>query len=683
MNLMIIESPGKVDKLTAILGPGWKVVACYGHIRDLPKDEMGVTAPDFVPQYVYIPAKKGTGGRTFAGSKDRVDRIGVMARSADAVYLATDPDREGESISWHLQQCLALKKPIRVTFNAIKEETVRAALATPRGIDLKRVLAQEARRTLDRLVGYMVSPKLRDQTGQSLSAGRVQSVAVRLVVDREREITNFKPTKHFGAKLVFVGSKADTEWSATWLTRPDFVSEDSPYFMDAAFADKVSACGALTVTEFDHREAKRSPPGAFTTSTLQQAASVKLKMNPKATMDVAQRLFDKGHITYHRTDNPNVDDADLGEIAAAALSRGLSMATSQRRFKIPDSAEAGHPATTPTHWMVEEAGEGDDERALYKLIRERAIACQLEDAVYAVRTLRLLGDEPVDGRPVSFQAQGKTLVRKGWLALTGSDDTQERTDAETAVDESNPVPAFERGRKLVPIRGERIEQKTRAPKRYSEASLVAKLEAEGIGRPSTYAAVMDNIVGRAYVVVKSGYLVPTPSGELVVDTLSKHFGFMELGFTRGVEIQFDQIAKGGAAYRDVVARFHKQLEDELGALCVASAPLHACQGCGKALRRVKSPAGYFWGCTGYPACNVSMPDVNGKPGVRKEAAVAEAPCPACSRKLVHRLKTGRGGYDFWSCSGYREGCKQTYPNVDGKPAIPTSPQGGVRPASHI
>ena len=283
-------------------------------------------------------------------------------------------------------------------------------------------------------------------------------------------------------------------------------------------------------------------------------------------------------------------------------------------------------------------------------------------------------------------------MRKGWLALTGGDDTQEKADADATADESNPVPAFERGRKLTPLRGERVEQKTRAPKRYSEASLVAKLESEGIGRPSTYAAVMDNIVGRSYVTVKSGYLAPTPSGELVVDTLSKRFGFMEVGFTRGVETQFDQIAKGGAAYKDVVARFHKQLEGELAALTGSSTPTHACQGCGKALRRIKSTTGHFWGCTGYPACNVSMPDADGKPGVRKEAVVAEAPCPACAKKLVHRLKTGRGGYDFWSCCGYRKGCKQTYPNVDGKPSIPTSsptsstsstsPNGGARPASH-
>jgi DNA topoisomerase-1 len=682
MNLMIIESPGKVEKLTAILGTGWKVVACYGHIRDLPKDGMGVSAPEFVPQYEYIPARPGRGGRTFPGSKERVQKIAALVKEASAVYLATDPDREGESISWHLQECLKLKNPIRVTFNAIKAETVREGLATPRRIDRQRVAAQEARRTLDRLVGYMVSPKLRDQTGQALSAGLVQSVAVRLVVDRERQIANFKPTTHFGAKLVFEGSKS--EWTALWLTKPDFVSDESPYFMGAAFAQRVSECSAVTVDSFEHREARRCPPGAFTTSTLQQAASVKLGMNPKTAMEVAQRLFDKGHITYHRTDNPNIDEADYSDIGRVARSLGLTLNDKLRRFKVPDTAEAGHPATTPTHWDVESAGENDDERALYRLIRQRALACQLEDALYAVRTVRLSADEEVDGRVVAFEAQGRTLTRKGWLALTGGDDTEEK--AEAKPEDANPVPAFERGRKLTPVRGELVEQKTRAPKRYSEASLVAKLEAEGIGRPSTYAAVMDNIVSRTYVAVKAGYLTPTPSGELIVDSLVNRFAFLELGYTREIETEFDRIANGQAAYKSVVSSVHAQLVRELGCMSGSFAPQHPCPSCGKGLRRIKGKSGFFWGCSGYPTCSTSLPDVKGVPGEQKPVPKAQAPCPACGKALAHRFKPGKGGYDFWSCVGYRDGCKQTYPNADNKPAIPTSPtssHGGARPASHI
>ena len=234
MKLMIIESPGKIAKLSTILGDGWKIAASVGHVRDLPQKEMGVEAPDFKPTYEL----------TERGS-DVVARLKGLAKNADTVYLATDPDREGESISWHLQQCLKLSNPLRVTFNEITANAVKAALVQPRTIDVKRVAAQEARRVLDRLVGYMVSPELSRQSGERLSAGRVQSPAVRLVVERERQIRAFKVTNHFGAMLFFAGAKTEAEWSAEWLTKPDFVTDDNPYFMDRAFAAAVAQVGAV------------------------------------------------------------------------------------------------------------------------------------------------------------------------------------------------------------------------------------------------------------------------------------------------------------------------------------------------------------------------------------------------------------------------------------------------------
>ena len=278
MKLMIIESPGKIKKLEAILGGDWKVAASVGHVRDLPEREMGVEAPEFRPQYEL----------TERGSSV-VAKLKALAKQADAVYLATDPDREGESISWHLQQCLKLTNPQRVTFNEITSSAVKSALVAPRAIDIKRVAAQEARRVLDRLVGYMVSPKLSEEAGQRLSAGRVQSPAVRLVVERERQIRAFKQTVHFGATLFFADAK--NEWSADWLTKPDFVTEDSPYFLDRAFAAAVAGVKAVKVLAFEDGQAKRSPPPPFTTSTLQQAASAALGMDPKAAMAAAQALY--------------------------------------------------------------------------------------------------------------------------------------------------------------------------------------------------------------------------------------------------------------------------------------------------------------------------------------------------------------------------------------------------------
>lgn len=654
MKLMIIESPGKIAKLSAILGDGWKIAASVGHVRDLPQKEMGVEAPDFKPSYEL----------TERGS-DVVARLKGLVKQADTVYLATDPDREGESISWHLQQCLKLSNPLRVTFNEITATAVKSALVQPRQIDVKRVAAQEARRVLDRLVGYMVSPELSRQSGERLSAGRVQSPAVRLVVERERQIRAFKVTNHFGAMLFFADAKTEGEWFAEWLTKPDFVTEDNPYFMDRAFAAAVAEVGAVVVKSFVESEAKRSPPPPFTTSTMQQAASVALGLNPKAAMDAAQKLYEQGHISYHRTDNPNVSDDALGDIYAVAVKLGLDMAESPRKFKAPEGAQVGHPAITPTHWDVEVAGETTEQRALYKLIRLRAIACQLADARYAVRTVRLAGAQPVGGKNVEFEAKGRTLTYSGWLKLVAGDQTED--EGEDAKEPTNPIPMLETGQRLDVARGKLLEKKTKPPARYTEATLVKKLESEGIGRPATYAAIMENIVSRGYVRVEKKYLVPTPTGELVVDSLVGKFAFIDLGFTRDVEEDLDRIAQGQAGYKGVIGKVHEQLRRELATMEVSATPRHPCPECGKPLRRIKGKSGHFWGCSGHPDCSVTLPDEGGKPGQRKPQETSAFACAKCGKPLIHRAKKGKGGYDFWGCSGFKDGCKATYENKNGKP----------------
>lgn len=654
MKLMIIESPGKIAKLSAILGGGWKIAASVGHVRDLPQKDMGVQAPDFKPSYELT--ERG---------RDVVARLKGLVKQADAVYLATDPDREGESISWHLQQCLKLSNPLRVTFNEITASAVKSALAQPRPIDVKRVAAQEARRVLDRLVGYMVSPQLSRQSGEQLSAGRVQSPAVRMVVERERQIRSFTVTNHFGAMLFFADAKTQKQWTAQWLTKPDFVTEDNPYFMDRAFAAAVAQTAAVLVKTFDEGQARRSPPPPFTTSTMQQAASVALGLNPKAAMDAAQKLYEQGHITYHRTDNPNVSDDALGEIYAVAVKLGLDMAPAPRKFKAPEGAQVGHPAITPTHWDAEQAGESAEQQALYKLIRLRAIACQLADACYAVRTARLQGEQPVGGKTVQFEATGRTLTEPGWLKLVAGDQTQdEGEDAKEAV---NPVPLLEAGQRLAVERGQLLDKKTKPPNRYTQATLVKRLESQGIGRPATYAAIMENIVSRAYVRIEQKNLVPTPTGELVVDCLMGKFAFIDLGFTRDVEEDLDRIAQGQAAYRAVITKVHEQLQHELATMQVAIAPKHPCPECTKPLRRIKGKNGHFWGCSGHPDCSLTLPDEDGKPGQRKPEQASAFACTKCGKPLLHRSKKGKGGYDFWGCQGFRDGCKVTYDNKNGKP----------------
>ena len=654
MKLMIIESPGKIEKLSAILGDGWKIAASVGHVRDLPQKEMGVAAPDFKPSYELTERGEGV-----------VAKLKNLVKQADSVYLATDPDREGEAISWHLQQCLKLSNPLRVTFNEITANAVKAALIAPRTIDVKRVAAQEARRVLDRLVGYMVSPELSRQTGERLSAGRVKSPAVRLVVERERAIRAFKVTNHFGAALFFADAKTSGEWSAEWLTKPKFVTEDNPYFMDRAFAAAVAEVKAVVVKSFDESEAKRSAPPPFTTSTMQQAASVALGLDPKAAMDAAQKLYEQGHITYHRTDNPNVSDDSLGDIYAVAVKLGLDMADEPRKFKAPAGAQVGHPAVTPTHWEVEEAGETSDQRALYKLIRLRAIACQLADARYAVRTVRLEAAQPVGGKDVEFEARGRTLVYQGWLKLIAGDQTEEE-DGE-GKEPSNPIPVCEPGERLDVARGKLLEKKTKPPSRFTQATLVKKLESEGIGRPATYAAIMDNIVTRAYVKTDKKYLVPTATGELIVDSLVGKFEFLDLGFTREIEESLDRIALGEAGYKAVIAKVHDQLNRELSTLQVSATPKHPCPECGKPLRRIPGKSGHFWGCSGHPDCSVTLPDEGGKPGQKKPVEVSNFACVKCGKPLIHRVKKGKGGYDFWGCSGFKEGCKASYEDKKGQP----------------
>ena len=656
--LLIIESPGKVKKLSAILGDGWKVAASVGHIRDLPEHEMGVEPPTFVPTYVL--SERGA---------EVVEKLRREVARADTVYLATDPDREGESISWHLQQVLGLNNGRRrVSFNEITENAVLAALKAPRIIDAKLVGAQEARRVLDRLVGYTFSPVLSEMLGEPLSAGRVQTPAVRLVVDREREIEYFTPTDHFGVKLRFADAKREVDWFATWQTA-DFVTEDNPYFQDEGFALRVAALRDLDVAAFKTSERRRAPPAPFTTSTMQQAASVRLGLDPARAMQLAQALYEGGHITYHRTDNPNISADDWPEIQAEAARLGLPLADKLRAFKAPDSAQAGHPAITPTHWAVDTAGEGDEAQALYRLIRIRALASQLADARYAVRQADL--SAAVDDRAVLFKARSERLVEPGWLGLLAGDDTQE-TDSSVDLESDGALPDLTEGQAVQAADGELLRQRTRAPKRYTKASLVAKLEAEGIGRPSTYAAIMENIERRGYITEKGRFLHPTATAKRLVDAVSATCAFAQLQFTSALEEDLDKIAGGTVSYTAVVRSLHERLGGEVESLKARTAPRFPCPKCGSPLRRIKGEFSTFWGCSAHPACDAKLDDKKGQPVERKAPEPSKYSCPECGKPLIRRTKTGNAGYDFWGCTGFKEGCRASFQNQRGKPVL----QGG-------
>jgi DNA topoisomerase-1 len=683
MNLMIVESPNKTKKIADILSrvqPGvkWQVEASVGHIRDLPasgKNEEWITTgvgTDYRPYYELTEKGKGVAAK-----------LKKIAAEADAVYLATDPDREGESISWHLQQALRLKDPIRVAFNELTDGRIRDALSQARKIDMRLVGAQEARRVADRLVGYLVSPELGRQTGDKLSAGRVQSPATYLVVLKERSIKAFKVTNHFGVELQFAGDKPNELWHAKWDTAP-YVSEESPYFMDSRFAGLVAAVRDLKVVGFDEKDASRNPPAPFTTSTLQQAASTALKCNPKKTMSLAQELFAQGHISYHRTDNPNVADDSMAEIRSVAQSMGLEVVAKRREFKIPEGAQAGHSGIAPTHWAVEEAGETAEQVALYRLIRIRAIASQLLAARYKVREAMLEPLDLIEGKSVSFKASGRTLTEAGWLKLMGKDDT----DEDDEKDSPNPVPLLQVDQVIQAADGKMVELATRPPKRYTEASLVKALESHGVGRPATFASIMTNIIEtRGYIEVDAKrQLKPTALGEKVIARMEGKFSFLDVGYTREMEKSLDMIASGETSYIPVIKKLHEGLEQEIKA-CLLAVPTfqkvvatYTCPTCKKhQLRRIaKGSNGPFWSCSGYQSeeCKASFPDKGGKPVTEKKAPPPVSTsqlCRAdgCGKGLIRRPSSKKKGAYWWACSGYPT-CKQSYPDKKGKPEYDTT-----------
>ena len=595
--LLILESPGKVKKVQEILGPGWKVAASVGHVRDLPVKEMGVAVPDFKPQY--IPTDRG---------KEVLSRLAGMVKNAEEVFLATDPDREGEAIAWHLQDALKIKDAKRVTYAEITEAAIRAALSNPHSIDMALVAAQEGRRVLDRFCGYLVSGPLSNAVGEKLSAGRVQSPAVRLVVEREKEIIAFSSTTHYGAELTFGNVDNITDgWKAALLVKP-WLQEDQEYLLDKSLAEKAAALRALDVLDYKESESRAAPPAPFTTSTLQQAASSSLKFTPKQTMQLAQRLYEQGAITYMRTDSPNLSQEAVHAIRAYCEAKGWPLVETPRTWKSKEGAQEAHEAIRPTHIDVEEAGETADEKALYRLIWLRSLACQLEDAVYAVRTLQLGAD--MDGKQALFEAKGRTLLSQGWKVLADQEDglcAEGEGSEEAEKEPCNPVPAMKPGTKATALTGTLTTKKTKPAARFTEASLIRELEKRGIGRPSTYAAIIDIISSRKYVITEKRFLVPTPLGEKIVSGLCGHFSFIEYEFTRTMEQSLDDIAEGKAEYRAVIASAYDRLSKEVWEFAKATGKV--CEKCGKPMvHRVKKPGkdgkgGYdFWGCTGWPEC---------------------------------------------------------------------------------
>ncbi len=532
-NLVIVESPAKCSKIESILGPGWIVKASYGHIRDLPDKQMGVSTDNYVPNYVMT-----------ARSKQNVVALRKLAKQADQVYLATDPDREGEAISWHLREVLNLKRYKRATFNEITRQAVSQGIEDAGDIDLDMVKAQEGRRIIDRLVGYTVSPAISKAYGSWITAGRVQSIAVRIVVDREKKIQDFKPTDYFDVLLSF--DTACCIWKAKWLSE-DYLSEGQEYIQNSALAESVAHTSLVKVISSEVKPFKRRPPAPFITSTLQQAGSTLLKFSPKRTMELAQKLFDEGLITYHRTDNPNLSETGYQEVTNFLENNGYQddIVKPMNTWKTKANAQEGHEAIRPTSIMNlprEVSNLFDSDMAdLYRAIWFRTTTCQMKSAEYILTRTLLESVNDIEGRRARFVANGKDLKYAGWLKLAKS--------SEDLTNEENPyndglndqlIPELVENSEVQVLSGEALAKKTKSPARYTEASLVKKLEDEGVGRPSTYASILENVTKREYVAVESRKLHATELGFIIYDLLAGKLSLMEMSYTRDIETQLDE-----------------------------------------------------------------------------------------------------------------------------------------------
>ncbi len=669
-NLVIVESPGKIQTISKVLGSDFTIMATMGHVRDLPKTKMGIDVKhNFEPSYLVSKDKKKV-----------VDGLKAKIGPKTVVYIATDEDREGEAIGWHLVEALNLsdrKDLKRIVFHEITKPAILEAVASPRSINKKLVDAQQARRILDRLVGYELSPLLWKKIKYGLSAGRVQSVAVRLVVEREREIEAFKPVEYWSliAELTTEKGKETFEAKLSKHKGKAFELKDKDS-TDKVLSDLKGA--SFVVKSVEAKEVNRNPAAPFTTSTLQQEASRKLGFSVKKTMMVAQHLYegvelDTGHeglITYMRTDSVNLSPLALAqakEVVTAHYGKEFALDV-PRLYKGKKGAQEAHEAIRPSDLSRRpEALEkylSKDELRLYELIWKRTLACQMAPAI-----LSQVGAD-IDAADYTFRATGQTVKFPGFMQvyMEGKDDEEDSDDGE------KHLPVLTEGEKPG-LKGLLPEQHfTKPPARYTEASLVKKLEAEGIGRPSTYAPTISTIQARGYIQSDKKQLSPTEIGTLVNDFLVEHFPqILDYQFTVKMEDMLDQIEDGHEKWqseiREFYEPFHDLVEEKMKTInkadVITEKSDEICDLCGKPMEIKFGRFGKFLSCTNFPECKNAKPLEGGEaaaPDPDKEKHLAELKekykdekCPKCDKPNME-VKSGRFG-TYLACA--TEGCKGT------------------------
>ncbi len=663
--LVIVESPHKANTIKGFLGKGYKVKASKGHVRDLPKSKLGIDIDnDFEPQYINI-----------RGKGELINELRKEAKAADRVFLAADPDREGEAISWHLANVLGLDpaKTKRITFNEITKNTLKEAIKHPRDIDMNLVNSQQTRRILDRLVGYKISPFLWKHIKNGLSAGRVQSVTTRIVVEREREIEAFNPEEYWVITAIFVTEQGE-------CFKAKFYGKDGKK-LELSCEAEVKAIlstidnGNFTVESVKRALKNRRPAPPFITSTLQQDANRKLSFQSQKTMLIAQELYEgvnigekstHGLITYMRTDSLRISD----EAREAAKNVIVSMygdkyyPSTPNKYKLKKNAQDAHEAIRPTDPSITpDSLKGkitNDQYKLYKLIWERFIASQMSPEIIDTVTADIVSNGCM------FRANGHTVKFPGFAAVYG-DISDESSDEESAT----ALPALEEGERLTAAQIDPEQKFTQPPSRFTEGSLVKVLEDKGIGRPSTYTPTITTIISRGYIRRDGKYLVPTELGCVTTDTMMKAFShIVDYNFTANMEEDLDRIEDGSTEYiavlREFYGHFKSQLEEAektLGSERVEVPRVETgiiCDKCGAVMIEKTGRYGKFAACPNYPKCR-NTKRIESEPEKEEEKkapeVIADEKCPNCGNDMV--LRKGPHG-NFFACRNYPE-CKTAIP----------------------
>ena len=636
--LLIVESPAKAGTIQKYLGERYKVVASMGHVIDLPKSALGVDVENnFEPKYI-----------TIRGKGDLLTSLKKEAKKADLVLLATDPDREGEAISWHLANALGIDpaSKCRVTFNEITKTAVKEAIKTPRAIDMNLVDAQQARRILDRIVGYKISPILWEKVKKGLSAGRVQSVATRLICDREEEILNFVPEEYHTIDINLKKSNSNKEFTAKYYGEKDKECKVATTEQAQAILDDIKDA-QFKVDWVKEAMKKRNPQPPFTTSTLQQDASRKLSYQATRTMQIAQSLYEGvrlggkygtiGLITYMRTDSLRISNDALNEAQAFLTNEYGKEYVQRRQYKSKKSAQDAHEAIRPTSINIRPIDIKDkvtnDQYKLYKLIWERFAASQMQSADYRIITAQ------IDAKGHSFRVTGSEVTFKGYMSVyvESTDEKEEK---------SKLLPPLSKNEILTLVKSESKQHFTQPPARFSDATLIRELEENGIGRPSTYAPTISIIVSRGYVQRVKKQLIPTELGTVTTDIMKQNFkDIVDVEFTANMEQRLDDIEENEMNYIKLLNDFYPPFEKSLEAAHENVKKIEikdkvsdvVCDKCGRNMVYKVSKFGKFLACPGYPECKNTM-------AIRVGTGVA---CPKCGSEIL--VKQSKKGKTYYGC----------------------------------